>query len=122
MRGSFRWDLEHISSKCASYWQSVLLVGLPFTILYRGTDYVIFRIITGNAASSLYPWRAAIAMDVPVMLLVSAIWWCLMRQLAAWRHKYEGGGSSSSSAGGPGKPSLRGTPDKGEDTIKGQLS
>lgn len=60
MSDSFRWDLEHISLKCAHYWQSVLLFGLPVTILYRGIDYAFFRIIAGKPGV-LYPWRLALA-------------------------------------------------------------
>ncbi len=83
------WSLEQISLKCASYWQSVLLFGVPVTILYRGTDYAIFRMITGKAGL-LYPWRVTATMDVILVFLLSAIWWGLMRQIAAWKRKNQG--------------------------------
>jgi hypothetical protein len=78
--------LEQISIRCATYWQSVLRFGLPFIVLYRGIDYGIFRIIT-EKAGLVYPWRAVATTDVPLMLLVSAIWWALMRQVASWKRK-----------------------------------
>jgi hypothetical protein len=85
------WNLEHVSLKCASFWQSVLRFGLPCIILYRGIDYASFRMITGKAGL-LYPWHVAAIMDVPLMFLVSAIWWGLMRQIAAWKQKNQVGG------------------------------
>jgi hypothetical protein len=92
-----KWTLEQMSLRCLSYWQSVLRFGLPFIILYRGTDYASFRIISGNVGLR-YPWRLAAAMDIPVMLLASAIWWGLMRQIAAWKRKNNGSNPAPSGA------------------------
>jgi hypothetical protein len=86
MHKPLTWSLGKISLKCSHYWQSVLLFGLPVTVLYRGIDYAIFR-LTAEKAGLLYPWSVAATMDVPLMLLVSAIWWGLMRQIAAWKRK-----------------------------------
>jgi hypothetical protein len=72
-----RWILH-----CTNYWQSVLRIGLPFIILYRGFSYAMFRIIAGNFAWS-YPWRRIVIPDVVYMFLVSTILWVLARQLAA---------------------------------------
>jgi len=84
------WTLEQISLRCSSYWQSVLRFGLPATVLYRGIDYAAFRIITGKPRL-LYPsWRAVAIMDISLMLLLSAIWWGLMRQIAASKRKNQG--------------------------------
>jgi hypothetical protein len=77
-----KWTLKEISRKCGRYWQAVLWFGLPFTILYRGIDYTIFRITTANAGLS-YPWRGTAVKDVALLFLVSTIWWGLMRQIAA---------------------------------------
>src|SRR5437588_7504231 len=82
--------LEQIILMCSSYWQSVLRFGLPATVLYRGIDYAAFRIITGKPRL-LYPsWRAVAIMDISLMLLLSAIWWGLMRQIAASKRKNQG--------------------------------
>jgi hypothetical protein len=94
MSEPFRWDLEHISQKCGKYWQSVVLFGLPFIVLYRGIDYAIFYIIA-KRIDLPYPWRHVLAMDIPLMFVVSAIWWGLMRQLVAWKRKNQGNNSSS---------------------------
>lgn len=82
-----RWDLDHLSVKCSSYWQSLLRFGLPFIILYRGIDYTVFRTITHKPGA--YPWETTVAMDVPLMFFVAAVWWGLMRQLAAWKRRSE---------------------------------
>ena len=79
----FTLSLQQISLKCTSFWKSVLRFGLPFVVLYRGIDYLIFRITTGEVGLR-YPWRAMVTINVLLMLLVSAIWWGLMRQVAAW--------------------------------------
>jgi hypothetical protein len=95
MHNSSRWDLEHVSLKCANYWQSVLRFGLPFIILYRGIDYAGFRMTTHRVGVS-YPWRTTvIAMDIALVFFVSAIWWGLMRQLVAWKRKSQEAGPPS---------------------------
>jgi hypothetical protein len=66
-------------TKTTNYWQAVLRVGLPFIVLYRGTDYLIFRIVNGNCIGLRYPWRFAVVMDVVTMLILSTLWWSLMR-------------------------------------------
>jgi hypothetical protein len=81
-----RWDLGSVSIKCANYWQSVLLFGVPFTVLNNSTDYLIFRLTAGKAAVH-YPWRVHLLGDVALMFLASTIWWGLMRQLVSWKQK-----------------------------------
>ena len=80
--------LESISQKYSKYWRSILFFGLPFVVLYRGIDYMIFWLTTGKSGL-VYPWRLVTIMDIPLMFLVSAIWWAIMRQLAAWKRKYQ---------------------------------
>jgi hypothetical protein len=89
------WNLENISQKCSKYWRSVLLFGLPFTAIYRGIDYLIFRITTQNSPL-VYPWFATVKMDILLIFLVSFIWWALMRQLVIWKRKYQAGGQYGS--------------------------
>lgn len=97
MRGElFTRKLVQGSLRCANYWQSVLRFGLPWVILYRGMDYAGFRITTGNTGLP-YPWRVAAITDIPVMFLVSTLWWALMREIAAWQRKNQQAGG----AGGP---------------------
>ncbi len=86
MSEPFTSKLTRGSLKCANYWQSVLRFGLPFIVLYRGLDYLVFRIASGNMGLR-YDWRFALAMDAPVMLVVSALWWWLMREIASWKYK-----------------------------------
>ena len=86
----FTRKLAQGSLKCANYWQSLLRFGLPVMILYRGIDYAAFRIIASNVGLR-YPWRPAVIMDVPVMFLISTVWWWLMREIAAWKQKNQQG-------------------------------
>ncbi len=86
MRERHTWNLDQLSRKCASYWQSVLRFGLPFIILYRGTNYVAFRITAGDVGLP-YPWRSVAIPDVAYMFLASTIWWALMRWLVTMKQK-----------------------------------
>jgi hypothetical protein len=86
MPAPFIWDLDHVSRKCANYWQSVLLFGLPLTVLYASIDYAAFRVTAGRLGLQ-YPWRVEAIGDVGLMFLASTIWWGLMRQLVAWKRK-----------------------------------
>ena len=72
--------------KCSNYWQSVLRFGLPFVVLYRGVDYAAFR-ITAKSTVLRYPWRADLVIDLGVMFVVAALWWLIMREIAAWKQK-----------------------------------
>jgi hypothetical protein len=72
------------SSRWTNYWQSVLRFGLPFIVLYRGTDYLIFRIAKGNAGLP-YSWWPVLMMDVPVLFVVSGLWWFYWREIARKR-------------------------------------
>lgn len=74
--------------KPASYWQSLLCFGLPCIVLYGLVNYVIFRLATCNVGLR-YPWRSVIVPDLAFMLLVTTVWWILMRQLASWKRKSE---------------------------------
>jgi hypothetical protein len=38
------------SLKCASNWQSVLHFGLPMVVIFRGTDYLMFRELSRSPA------------------------------------------------------------------------
>ncbi len=79
-------SLEQLSLKYASYWQSVLRFGLPFTILYVVVNYAVFRAAIGNVGLP-YPWRSVAIPDVAYMFLASTVWWGLMRQIANWKRK-----------------------------------
>ncbi len=65
--------------KTTNYWQAVLRVGLPIIALYRGTDYLIFRVLKGNLVRLQYPWRFSVIMDVITIFILSTLWWSLMR-------------------------------------------
>ncbi len=68
------------------FWQSVLWFGLPFVILYHGSNYLAFRVATSRHPAA-YPWARAITSAVLTMFAVSIIWWLLMREIAAWKRK-----------------------------------
>ncbi len=86
MRARYIWNLDQLSLKCANYWQSVLRFGLPLVILYRGTDYALFR-MTAGAVGVRYPWRVAVVTDIPLLFLVSTLWWWLMREMVSLKRK-----------------------------------
>jgi hypothetical protein len=66
--------------KTASFPQSLLRVGIPIIAAYRATDYLMFRLMRENRASSHYlPWQAFVVMDVFTILMLSTLWWSLMR-------------------------------------------
>lgn len=71
--------MREFYARTTNYGQALLCVGLPFIILYRGTDYLIFRMMKGNHVGLHYPWRFAAVMDVITMLILSTLWWSLMR-------------------------------------------
>jgi hypothetical protein len=75
-----------VVDKFASFWQCVLRFGIPFVILFNGIDYAVFRIGTGNSGLK-YHWELSVESSIPVMFVVSTLWWLLMREIAAWRKK-----------------------------------
>lgn len=72
--------------KFEKYWQSVLRFGLPFVVLYYGSNYLTFRFTVG-ATGRRYPWGSTTVRAVIVMFFVSTLWWLLMREIAAWKRK-----------------------------------
>jgi hypothetical protein len=78
------------SGRWSNYWQSLLRVGVPFVILYRGTDYLIFRVFTIKGGVRLsYSWISASLMDIPIMFLVATLWWLYWRQIARKRREQD---------------------------------
>jgi hypothetical protein len=73
--------------KIKTYQQAVLRFGLPFIILYRGTDYLFYRL--GSHRVEPYPWFFFITIDVVVMFVVSTMWWifCRDREIASRNQK-----------------------------------
>jgi hypothetical protein len=61
--------------------------GLPFIILYRGTDYLFYRL--GSPSVEPYHWFFFITIDVVVMFVVSTMWWtfCRDREIASRKPK-----------------------------------
>jgi hypothetical protein len=72
--------------KFASFWQSVLRFGIPSVIIYNSIDYAVFRISTANSGLK-YHWALTIESSIPLIFVVSTLWWLLMREIAAWRRK-----------------------------------
>jgi hypothetical protein len=69
-----------------TYWNSLLRFGIPWTVLYRGTDYLYFRMEGHNNGS--YPWAFYLAVVDPVaMLTVSVVFWGLVREIASRKRR-----------------------------------
>jgi len=70
--------------KCTSYWQSVLRVGIPFTLAVHGIAYVEFRSEARNfGAKYPYFFPGEFIADVCIVLFVSAVFCWLTRKLSA---------------------------------------
>jgi hypothetical protein len=70
--------LINLYTKTTNYWQAVIRIGLPVILLYRTTDYLIFRL--GNGSRTLrYPWIFSLTIDLVTTLILSTLWWSLMR-------------------------------------------
>jgi len=77
--------------KCTSYWQAVIRFGLPCVILYRGIDYLVFRVTTSGVRLR-YPWGLeSTLLDVILVFLLSTVWWWLTREIVAWQQKKQHG-------------------------------
>lgn len=51
----FAGKLGQYSLKCASLWQAILRVGIPFILIVRGINYVEFRMAARNSTAK-YPY------------------------------------------------------------------
>jgi hypothetical protein len=77
------------SLNCGSYWQAVLRFGLPWAFLSRLISYGFFRIHHDHDGSKYlpYPWPYVLMEDLAIMLIVSALWWGFVREIASWKRK-----------------------------------
>jgi len=64
--------------KTTNYWQAVIRVGVPMIVMYRVIHYLTF-LIAGDSSVGRYPWRFAAVIDPIMILLLSTVWWSLMR-------------------------------------------
>ncbi|MGA9389332.1 MAG: hypothetical protein WBV69_02700 [Candidatus Sulfotelmatobacter sp.] len=67
--------------RTTNFWQALFRVGVPFVALYRVGDYLTFLARGGHARSEYLPWRVFVPMDVVVVLLLSTLWWTVMRSV-----------------------------------------
>ena len=67
---------------------SWLRFGIPWEILYRGTNYLIFRIAMHKPLP--YPWLLFLKTDVVLMFSISTIWWVFWREIASRKQKISG--------------------------------
>lgn len=68
-----RLGITHKSAQRSGYWQCEICFGLPFAILFCGTDYVAFRLTSGKWGSR-YPSSIADMLGwAGTVLLVSAL-------------------------------------------------
>jgi hypothetical protein len=70
--------------KTASFGQAFCRVGLPFILVYRGTDYLIFAMRAGHARQHM-PWYVFIPIDAAAAMIVSAMWAGVMRSVVGKR-------------------------------------
>ena len=76
--------------KCTSYWQSILRIGIPFTLAVHGIAYVEFRSEARNfGAKYPYFFPGEFIADVCIVLFVSAVFCWLTRRLAALEQSNE---------------------------------
>lgn len=86
----FAGKLGHYWLKCTSYWQAVIRIGIPFTLMVRGINYVQFRMsVRSSGAKYPYPFPSEFIVDICVILFVSAVFWWLTRRLATLRKNNE---------------------------------
>ena len=67
------------TKKGTTFPRSLVTFGIPWVILYRSIDYVIFRI--ENHAAVRYPWGFSILLDIPIALIAATLWWLFMCRL-----------------------------------------
>ena len=72
-------NISDFYRKTTKFWQAVVRVGLPIILSYRVIHYVIFLIEGGRSAGIDYPWRFAVIVDPITILILSTVWWSLMR-------------------------------------------
>ena len=75
--------------KHARYPQSVLRFGLPVVLLFQAINYAGFWVTT-HGTGLPYPWKLHLVLSVPLLFFVSALWWLLMREIAAWKLRNRG--------------------------------
>lgn len=83
-------EMPNAGPKRASFWQALVFFGLPFILLYRGVDYIHFRMITAKVCLR-YPWKIYLPMDVLVMFFVSLLWYGYRRALLKAEQPRQGG-------------------------------
>jgi hypothetical protein len=79
-------SLDKLVLRYSSYWRCVIGFGLPFIVIYRAIDYVIYRSAIGEGELR-YPWRVVALLDISYMFVISTIWWFLLRQLKTRQRK-----------------------------------
>lgn len=70
--------------KYAKFRMSLLRVGLPFVLIREALMYGSFLVEVHDSRLH-YPWKFELVVSVPLALFVSAAWWFLMREIAAWK-------------------------------------
>ena len=77
---------SNIPFKFAKFHQSLLRFGLPWAGLFIALDYGSFLATSGHGRMH-YPWLSTLILLVPSVLGASAVWWLIMREIAAWKRK-----------------------------------
>lgn len=61
-----------MTERTTGYWRILLRFGLPFVVLFQLADYLIFG---RNALSGNHSWWLSLAIDIPVLFSVSALFY-----------------------------------------------
>jgi hypothetical protein len=67
--------------KTTRFWQAFLRVGLPMTVMYRGTDYLIFSMGRDHLREQYMAWYVFLAIDAATAGIISAMWAGVMRSV-----------------------------------------
>ncbi len=67
--------------RTTNFWQVLFRVGVPLVVLYRVSDYLTFSMRGEQARPEYLPWRVFVPTDVVIVLLLSTLWWTVMRSV-----------------------------------------
>ena len=74
--------------KCTSYWQAIIRIGIPCTLLVHAIAYVEFRMAARHSGARYpYPFASEFIVDICIVLFVSAVSCWMARKFAALRQK-----------------------------------
>jgi hypothetical protein len=67
--------------KTTSFWQAFFRIGLPFVVVYRGTDYLIFFMSGDHFRKQYMAWYVFLTIDAATAAIVSGVWASVMHSV-----------------------------------------